>query len=189
MQRFIEILIEFSRERRPVLQFNRADFRLPWLKDRFPNAKIVHLYRHPRDQWCSTLGDTLKIPKNLMLRDFEPFDRFYLMTWGRDLLHYFPFLTMNQNSHPYELFYQIWKLSYLFGKQYSDISLKFEDLITKPAESISYIFKSLSINFGIMKEIIALIKPVQIGKWTAYAEEDWFSEIESRVDTAIKQLL
>ncbi|MGH9959422.1 MAG: hypothetical protein ACREBC_20235 [Pyrinomonadaceae bacterium] len=39
-------------------------------------------------------------------------DGFYLLTWGWDLWHYFPFLTLDDESHPYELFYQIWKLSY-----------------------------------------------------------------------------
>lgn len=42
---------------RPFLQFNRLDFRLPWVKHWFPFARIVHLCRHPRDQWLSTLSN------------------------------------------------------------------------------------------------------------------------------------
>ena len=38
---------------RPVLQFNRVDLRLPWLRAHFSDATIVHLYRHPREQWMS----------------------------------------------------------------------------------------------------------------------------------------
>src|SRR6185295_9635367 len=42
---------------RAVLQFNRIDFRLAWFRREFPGASLVHLYRHPRDQWCSALVD------------------------------------------------------------------------------------------------------------------------------------
>src|SRR5262249_14305528 len=49
---FVRLLCERAAGR-PVLQFNRVDFRLAWLRHHFPAARIVHLYRHPRDQWCS----------------------------------------------------------------------------------------------------------------------------------------
>src|SRR5262249_20225535 len=54
MKSYVEMLIDRA-PGRPVLQFNRIDFRLPWFRQYFPRAKIVHLYRHPRDQWCSSL--------------------------------------------------------------------------------------------------------------------------------------
>jgi hypothetical protein len=40
-----------------VLQFNEIDLRLPWFRAHFPTARILHLYRHPREQWCSSLFD------------------------------------------------------------------------------------------------------------------------------------
>jgi hypothetical protein len=46
MKRYISILIERA-PGRPILQFNHVDFRLSWLRQNFPHAKIVHLYRHP----------------------------------------------------------------------------------------------------------------------------------------------
>lgn len=42
MQRYIETLIGRA-SGRAVLQFNRVDLRLPWLRARFPQAKILHL--------------------------------------------------------------------------------------------------------------------------------------------------
>ncbi|MEP0496173.1 MAG: sulfotransferase, partial [Paraglaciecola sp.] len=48
MKSYIESIVS-SAKGRPILQFNRIDFRLPWLKKHFPNAKIIHLHRHPRD--------------------------------------------------------------------------------------------------------------------------------------------
>jgi hypothetical protein len=63
MRSFIDGIISES-PNRPVLQFNRIDFRLPWLRHIYPNAKFIHLFRHPRDQFCSFLTD-----KKLMNKD------------------------------------------------------------------------------------------------------------------------
>lgn len=185
LERYIEILAEAAKNR-PVLQFNRVDFRLAWLRSRFPNAKILHIYRHPRDQWCSSLVDTRRFPKEMKLRDFGPFDGFYLLSWGRDLHRYFPFLTLDADAHPYELFYQIWKLSYVFGKRYSDWSVPFEQILDKPEESIRDILKATSIDGMGYHNLHKLIRPVQVGKWTVYAGDDWFRDIEGKVEGVIQ---
>lgn len=49
LESYIRALIHAAAER-AVLQFNRVDFRLPWLKRTFPGSRIIHLFRHPRDQ-------------------------------------------------------------------------------------------------------------------------------------------
>jgi hypothetical protein len=181
MQQYIEIMSEKSKGR-PVLQFNQIDLRLPWIRARFPNAKIVHIYRHPRDEWCSTLIDIKKFPKELKIRDFEPLDGFYLLNWGRDLKHYFPFLTLDKNSHPYELFYQIWKLSYGFGCLYSDVSISMEELLKKPESIIKNMLDLLLVNDLDLQKLVSLVKPVPVNKWTHYANHAWFKEIEEKVD-------
>ena len=127
---------------RPALQFNRIDFRLPWFRRHYPNARLIHIYRHPRDQWCSTLmGDVKLFSKNAHISDFAPFDRFYLQMWAEDLKYHFPFLDVRRNSHPYQVFYYIWKLSYLFGVKYCDHSIQFESLISEPDAEISELFR------------------------------------------------
>lgn len=180
MQRYIEILVERATGS-PVLQFNEVDFRLPWLRARFPNAKIIHIYRHPRDQWRSTLGSHDVDMKSLRLRDFEPLDGFYLLSWGRDLRHYFPFLTLDEDSHPYELFYQIWKLSYIFGRVYSHVSLSYEETVERPAHSIRTILAGALINYDAEK-LAGLVSRVPFGRWKRYASDALFSSIEQRVD-------
>ena len=102
MKRYIEILIERS-SGLPVLQFNRVDFRLQWLRRNFPGAKLIHLYRHPRDQWCSMLMDIGCYPRD-SIESFEQHDKFYLLSWATDLKYHFPFLA-DPGLHPYQLHY------------------------------------------------------------------------------------
>jgi hypothetical protein len=171
-----------------VLQFNEVDLRLPWLRARFPGAKILHIFRHPRDQWCSTLGRDLKSARSRTLREFEAIDGFYLLHWGRDLHSHFPFLTLDARSHPYELFYQIWKLSYLFGRLYADVSISFEDLIAGPESSLRNVFSSLAVAEYDPSPLLPLVRPVAVGKWRSYAADEWFVSIEERVDETFAEL-
>jgi hypothetical protein len=181
MQRYIETMIERA-PGRPALQFNEVDFRLPWLRARFPGAKILHIFRHPRDQWCSTLGRDLKSSTSHTLGEFAEVDGFYLLPWGRDLQHCFPFLTLDEQSHPYELFYQLWKLSYLFGRLYADVSISFEDIIVSPETTLRKMFTALGVVDYDMKQLLPLVSPVPRGKWRTYAGDAWFAAIEERVD-------
>lgn len=186
MQRYIEILIE-SAKGRPVLQFNRVDLRLPWLRSCFPHTKILHIFRHPRDQWCSTLGGNLTSGSRLQLQDFEQYDGFYLLTWGQDLHNYFPFLTLDKESHPYELFYQIWKLSYLFGRSYSNLSISLEEILSNPELAIKRMLSDLSVEGYDLAKLVNLVTPVPIGKWKQFADQQWFRTIEEKVDEQIAE--
>src|SRR5919198_3295432 len=91
LERYVRTLIEAA-PGRPVLQFNRIDFRLAWFRHHFPDAVIVHLYRHPRDQWCSSLVNPREFPFDARMDAFAAHDHFYLLTWARDLRYYFPFI-------------------------------------------------------------------------------------------------
>ena len=183
MQRYIEIMVERARGR-PVLQFNRVDLRLPWLRARFPNAKVLHIVRHPRDQWCSSLPTPVRDGRSLTLRDFQTLDGFYLLSWGRDLANYFPFLSVHPDAHPYELFYQIWRLSYLFGRRYADLSVRLEDLLESPRVVIAEVLRAVSIDARESKRLEALVKPVRVKRWHSFADDEWFEAIERRVHIA-----
>jgi hypothetical protein len=186
MQRYIETLIEKA-PGRPVLQFNEMDLRLPWLRARFPGAKILHIFRHPRDQWCSTLGGDLASSASHTLRQFAAADGFYLLRWGADLRRYFPFLTLEERSHPYELFYQIWKLSYLFGRVHADVSIAFESLVQSPEPALRSIFGSLAIPERTLSTLLPLVRQVPLGKWRSYAAGEWFEAIETRVEQTFEE--
>lgn len=188
LKQYIQRMIERA-PGRSVLQFNRVDFRLPWLRAQFPEAKVVHLYRHPRDQWCSFLMDISRVPKDSSLAAFEPHDHFYLMIWAKDLKYHFPFLDEREVSHPYELFYYLWKLSYLFGVRYSDYSLSFESLVTDFDSELPALLKAMDIQDYDLAKLRALVVRPDLGKWTAYAGDEWFKERENRCETVLAEFL
>ena len=50
-------------------------------------------------------------------------------------LYAFPFLAEDRISHPYQMFYLIWKISYLWGANFSHYSIAYEALISN-SESV-----------------------------------------------------
>lgn len=188
MKRFLEILIARA-PGRPVLQLNRLDFRLPWVRENFPAARILHLVRHPRDQWCSTLMKPEAFPSSAKMSEFEPHDHFYLMHWVRDLSFHFPFLAPERVDHPYELFYFVWKLSYLFGQEYADHSLRFEALVQDPRDELTAAFDALDIARDRVDALVPLVESASLGKWKGYASEEWFRSREEKCERILDEFL
>jgi Sulfotransferase family len=184
MKRYVELMIEKA-PGRPVLQFNRIDLRLPWFRKHFPNALIVHLYRHPRDQWCSTLMDPDCFSKDGTLEQFAGHDKFYLQMWGRDLKYHFPFLDEVLISHPYQLFYYIWKISYLFGRAYAHYSIAFEDILENSDDQLTRLLRVCRVDQYNIDKLKSLIESPIIGKWKTYADEEWFRRQESICETTM----
>lgn len=180
---YVRALIDAAPER-AVLQFNRVDFRLPWLRSHFPEARVIHVFRHPRDQWCSTLVDPRSCPAGSSVRDFENHDRFYLLTWCRDLAGWYPFLDPRTASHPYELFYYLWRLSYAHGRQYADASFGLEAMLADPRGEITRLMEAAGVTDYDGDALASLVVPCQ-SKWSDYAGQEWFEAIESRCDETL----
>jgi hypothetical protein len=183
---YVRGLIDAAAPNRAVLQFNRVDFRLPWLRHWFPNAIVVHLYRHPRDQWCSSLVDIAKFPKEARLGDFAEHDHFYLLAWVRDLQHRFPILDERTVDHPYDLFYLIWKLSWLYGRRYAHHSLGLERLIAEPERELRTLLDVVGLTDVAADSLLHLIDRQSPGKWRAYADDAWFAARESRCEALLR---
>lgn len=178
MLEYLRALIDHA-SGRAVLQFNRVDFRLPWLKQHFPSAKIVHLSRHPRESWYSSLMSKERCPRDLTIAQFARFDELYLQHWINDLQAYFPILRDPALQHPYQLYFCLWKLSYAFGRTYADYHLTYEALLAEPESQIAQLLTELNLNPTPAGELAKLVKPTGPGKWRDYADEPWFLEQES----------
>jgi hypothetical protein len=185
MLKFIESIIS-STTGVPVLQFNRIDFRLGWIRHNFPNAKIMHIHRHPRDQWFSFLTD--KKVMNSQDVELTYKDAFYLNSWCHDLKTQFPFLDINVTPHPYRRFYYLWKLSYLFGKEYSDYSFAYESLVSSPERELNRIFSALGWEID-SKKYTDIFEPPAFDKWKAYAGAEWFLQHEYYCENILNQFL
>ena len=91
------------------------------------------------------------------MEQFAPHDKFYLRSWARDLQYHFPFLAEESISHPYQMFYFIWKISYLWGINFSHYSIAFEDLISNPESVLKELFCLLEIDNFNMEKIQSII--------------------------------
>lgn len=186
MKAYINGLVSHAKGR-PVLQFNRVDFRLPWLKANYPGAPIVHIYRNPRDQWCSVLGDSAEYPSDAKGPGGFP-DRFYQYMWVRDLCQHFPFLDEYRHRHQYYNFYFLWKLSYNFGRHYADFSVSMEELASNPEQQVGRMLDAIGWmrpNGGVD---LSFVKPA-VSRWQDYADERWFDSVENECEALLKEFL
>lgn len=179
---YINTLIDIGQNNRAVLQFNRADFRLPWIKKHFPDAVIMHLYRDPREQWYSMVksceDEDLFSPK--LNTNYD------LLMWSAGLSEHFPFLRTVSSS--YERHYYLWKLSYLMASRYSDLTLFFdEDIQGHPENAVAKIEKYFP-HHEIGKIFNELVSKVKRGEWRRLKPDSWFEEIEERCEEKLMRL-
>ncbi len=186
LERYIAELITRAKGR-AVMQFNRVDFRLPWLRAHFPDAYILHLYRHPREQWMSILGKGAGIERDFIIDSSQSQSRdgFYTLEWARDLRHVFPFLEP-EGRHPYELHYMLWRLSYSFGQAHSNKSVCYEDMILDLENTIGDICQAIGLNNVDVAQLAKLNHGRQEMRWPQYADDDWYKKLETRCDHELK---
>lgn len=116
LRSYIDFLLKASADKRPVLQFNRMDFRLRWLTGFFPAAKTLYLKRNPIQLWCS---QRKHIPESQ--RNSESYaDAYELMQWCADLAPLFPFLAPQPGRHAFYRFYLLYRLSVIMGTAHAD---------------------------------------------------------------------
>jgi sulfotransferase family protein len=185
MKQYVETLIAKA-PGRAALQFNRIDFRLPWFCSQFPVATIIHLYRHPRDQWLSSLTEASRnFPRNGSVADFVPHDHFYLLNWCRDLKYHYPFLDERLVEHPYQLHYFLWKLSYVFAEPHADYSVAFETLVGDPDRELPKLLEAVKVERYDLAKLKSIISSPPLGKWKEYADDSWFRKHETACENVL----
>lgn len=184
LRRYVEELIARA-DGRAVLQFNRVDFRLDWLRANFPEAQILHLYRDPRALWMSmqrTEGFRVPLDCRLSLETALPELPFYTLPWAMDLRSVFPFLEPEGATHPYALHYYLWRLSYSFGRQYADHSVAYEALMEDFPGAFGEIAKVLDLPGVDLKALRELVHAGEGVTWPDYAPGEWFDAIEAECE-------
>ncbi len=132
--------------------------------------------------------DVKSFPRDGTVAEFAAHDHFYLLAWAKDLAYQFPFLDPRQADHPYDLFYLIWKLSYLFGRQYSDASFCFETLCASPAQELPRLMSAAGIDTFDLEALTRVVIP-QKSKWHQYADQDWFARREAKCDVVLRRFV
>jgi hypothetical protein len=181
---YIRFLVESCGTLQPVLQFNRVDFRLPWLRKRFPDAAIIHLYRNPRDQWYSMVHS---LPQE---KWFDPGVNtdYDLIIWSCSLTPVFPFLFGEHVKTSYHRHYLIWKLSKIAGINNSDMSIDFDnELIASPVGTIRELLRVSGIEADVGRLSALVVKP-ETGKWRTVRDEGWFEKAEAECDDLLEKL-
>jgi hypothetical protein len=181
---YIRFLLGRCDTLQPVLQFNRVDFRLPWLRGKFPDAAIIHLYRNPRDQWYSMVQS---LPQERWLDPGVNTD-YDLLVWSCSLAPVFPFLFGEHVKTSYHRHYLIWKLSKMAGMNNSDLSIDFDnELIASPVRTIKEMLRVSGTHADVERLSPLVVKP-ETGKWRAIRDEGWFDEAEAECDGLLGKL-
>lgn len=168
----------------PVLQFNRIDFRLAWIKKNFPDVGLLHLVRNPRDEWYSTLE-----PFNNDIDKDIDFDGYDLTTWARDLYKQFPFIATPQIEHVYQRFYYLWKLSNLAGQRSSDLTISYEDILSNPQKKVSEILYFADLYSDRNLDIcLKIVESNPKRAWKKDREDSWFDEMEQKCEIILDEL-
>jgi hypothetical protein len=119
LEAYVSKLIERAAPFRAVLQFNRVDLRLPWLRARFPEARIIHLRREVRESWFSMISH---LDSEWRDDPYEP-HVYDLLEWCASLAREFPFLADPGVRSLYERHYLLWRMSTMAGERLADVSL------------------------------------------------------------------
>lgn len=132
LYRYLSYLVgmAFGRRSRVMLQFNRATFRLGWLRRQFPRATIVHIYRDKQKQWNSIVRRVQEHHGREDVGQDDPsFTGFNIARWCENLKDVYPELDASNSETGYERFSKLWELSYAEHQRFADLSIRFGTLI------------------------------------------------------------
>ena len=170
---------------RHVMKFTRATLRLGWLRAQWPDARIIHLTRNPRDLWVSTRRH---LPASEWDNADHPdaYDTFQICV---ALANQIPILMHYRGSHEgYRRLYILWRLSEQVAAAYADCRVALTDLQAEPYATL----ESLVAVDAIAEEDVALacsaIARTGHDGWSQYREDAWFAEAEAAADAEFNSL-
>lgn len=180
LESYIKHLITLSGDDRAVLQFNRVDFRLPWLRRKFPDALIIHMDREPLSLYHS---QRKHIPAD-KTNDINYWDAYELLPWCYALYDQFPLLLGNDFKHAFYQFFFIYQMSKMSAQINADLSINLDQDVFQSDHFLSKLSKALPLDDQQLKTIKSM---VQIPEKITF-EEPWIEELNQIMDTVNKQI-
>ena len=185
LEEYVRYLSTAVTGRVPVFQFNRIDFRLPWIRKCFPDAFLLHLRRNSRDNWFSMVRILPEGEWRNPLQDA----RESLVLWSVALYHAFPFLFSPLVSTTYHRHYLLWRLSGLAGERQAELTLDFDlDILADPrgaAKKLAELAGQVDADIDALAKLVVL---PERGRWKELADEAWFASAEAECDALLDSL-
>lgn len=120
----------FGRSPRVLLKENRFTFRMEWIRSKFPQAKVVNIWRDRDEQWNSIIARSRAYyGKDDVGQSGTDFNGAQLATWCNDLQDTFPSLRAEESRSGYERFCKLWELSRAENQRHADISVNYRELV------------------------------------------------------------
>lgn len=144
--KYLSALESESKNTIPVLQFNRSLFCTTWIRKNFPHWKLIHLYRNPRNIFCSLTEVAARKNKALVKKpavDFWSVIRHLKQLCTVCGVEYSQqFNELNYYQHLYLLL----NISDTLGKLYCDYHMTFESLLTGGYDTLRNILNDVQID-------------------------------------------
>ena len=180
---YIKHLIKQSHNKTPVLQFNRMDLRLSWLKNNFPSAIIINIERQPYPLWVSSRKH-IQTDANKNNESFH--DAYDLMQWSVELSKHFPMLQLSNNRNSYYRHYFIWKLSKQMAQANADIHLSLENDFLNTQNGVTTLASQLNWNQETISTVQKLIQKPQ-SMQVNLSKTRLFTEIEDQINETFQE--
>lgn len=164
--------------KRHVLKFNRVGLRLPWLKSKFPQARIVHLRRNPRDVWVSTRRHLAadQWDQSSHLDAYETAQMAYALAKDVPLL-----LSPEACANAYHRLFILWLLTDAMAAQYADVIVELEKLKADPFTALTALVDEEALDPSDLPLAASAIKDAGHAGFSQYRPEAWFEAIELAV--------
>lgn len=190
---YLNFLLSTYPQRLKVLQFNRIDFRLAWIKANFPKALIVNLRRNPRDIYASFVGLYLRSDNSSQTNLNDGVEKVLDFIGLNEELSALSEVSVPQFSvyelNSYEKIYLLNQLSHLWADRFADLVIHYEALIQDPAGELSRIVTQIP-NFELkFSEDMPKPKKDRINVWQEYHSELWFQECEAQCNRLLEKYL
>lgn len=184
LKHYIQYLINSATDKIPVLQFNRVDLRLSWLKNNFPQATIIHINRSVYPLWISARKH---LQTESEKHDESHVDAYDLLQWSADLASHFPMLQHQHNRSSYFRHYFIEKLAQQMAKAHADLSVNLENNFIHSHSGIQILAKKFNwdqVQTDSIKSLIQVPQSVHNPK----DKNDSIVAIEDTIDKLFEQL-